>query len=93
MDRIALHEPAAVQPLPLPPSPPAAVVSDNLPPPLPPSPPAAVVSDNLPIKSTVETPPERIASIPVRKILPRRARVRYGYRRHRKVAAGNLNSY
>ncbi|XP_059439939.1 probable hexosyltransferase MUCI70 [Corylus avellana] len=76
LDRIAPHEPAAVQP-----------------PPLPPSPPAAVLFDNPPIKSTLETPPERIVSIPVRKILPRRARGRYSYRRHRKVAAGNLNSY
>lgn len=77
MDRIAPHEPAAVQP-----------------PPLPPSPPAAVLFDNPPIKSTLETSPERIVTIPIRKILPRRgARVRYGYRRHRKVAAGNINSY
>lgn len=71
-----------VYPPPLPPPPPP------LPPPLPLLPPALL--DELPIKSTLEASPEIVASTPIRKAGPRRARDRRsGSRRHRKVAAGN----
>lgn len=70
---------SAVYPPPLPPPPP---------PPSPPPPPALI--DEPPIKSSLETSPERVARIPIRKVIPRRARDRKSNsRRHRKVAAGN----
>ncbi|KAL4626820.1 hypothetical protein ACB092_05G124800 [Castanea dentata] len=73
-----------VYPPPLPPAPPP----PPPPPPLPLLPPALL--DELPIKLTLEASPEIVASTPIRKAGPRRARDRRsGSRRHRKVAAGN----
>ena len=77
-----------VYPPPLPPPPPSPPLPPPPPPPLPPLPPALL--DELPIKSTLEASPEIVASTPIRKAGPRRARDRRSSsRRHRKVAAGN----
>ncbi|KAK4589943.1 hypothetical protein RGQ29_020496 [Quercus rubra] len=83
-----------VYPPPLPPPPPPLPLPLPLPLPPPPPPPLPllppVLLDELPIKSTLEASPEIVASTPIRKAGPRRARDRRSSsRRHRKVAAGN----